>query len=115
MPESVKTRSSSGPTSGAIERGRPSSALSEAAMAGRILRRRRSRAADGAERGRSVGGADEALDAGLLDRPAQAFAQVDLRLPAEQVAGLGDVGLALLRVVGRERLMDDLRARLGDV
>src|SRR5260221_2752444 len=60
-----------------------------------------------------VGGADEALDAGLLDRPAQAVVELDRRLPAEQIAGAADVGLALLRVVDRQLLVDDLRARLG--
>ena len=60
-----------------------------------------------------VGGADEALDAGLLDRPAQAVDQLDRRFPAEQVAGAADVGAALLRIVGRQRLVDDLRARVG--
>ncbi len=34
-------------------------------------------------------------------------------LPAEQVASAGYVGLALLGVVDGQRLVDDLRARLG--
>ena len=55
----------------------------------------------------------QALDAGLLDRHLQPLAQLDLRFPAEQVAGAGDVGAALLGIVGGQRLEDDLRARLG--
>ena len=40
---------------------------------------------------------------------------VDLRLPAEDLAGEGDVGLADLRVVLGKCLVHDLRARPGDV
>ena len=43
----------------------------------------------------SVGGADEALDAGLVDRATQALVEFDRRLPAEQVTGAADVGAAL--------------------
>src|SRR5215813_4589970 len=39
--------------------------------------------------------------------------ELDLRLPAEQLAGAGDVGLADLRVVDGQRLVDDLAARAG--
>ena len=35
----------------------------------------------------------------------------DLRLPSEDLLGLGDVGSALLGVVAREGQVDDLRAR----
>ena len=38
-----------------------------------------------------------------------------VRLPAEQVAGQGDVGPALGRVVDRQRLEHDLRRRAGDL
>src|SRR5207253_1727447 len=56
-------------------------------------------------------------------RPApQAFLEVDLRLPAENLAGAGDVRPAHLRVVDRHRLEDDLArrarhpdARLGEL
>ena len=51
----------------------------------------------------------------MLDRAREAVAQVDLRLPAEQVARARDVGLAHLRVVDRQRLEHDLRARLGQL
>ena len=61
----------------------------------------------------SVGGADQALDAGLVDRLAQAVFERYLRLPAQQLLGPGDVGLADLGVVDGERLKDDLRARAG--
>src|SRR3954452_18217265 len=53
----------------------------------------------------------ERLDAGLLDGSPQAFLELDLGLPAEDVPGQGDVGLAHLRVVGRQRLVDDLGLR----
>src|SRR4051812_40796258 len=56
---------------------------------------------------------DESLDARLLDRLLQPVLERDLRLPAEQVLGAGDVGLADLRVVDGQRLVDDLRARAG--
>src|SRR3954470_3000630 len=59
--------------------------------------------------------ADQRLGAGLLDGALQALAEVDLRLPAQQLAREADVGLADLRIVGRQRLEDDLRARLGDL
>ena len=51
----------------------------------------------------------------VLDRAREALAQVDLGLPAEQVARARDVRLAHLRVVDRQRLEDDLRARLGQL
>src|SRR5262245_51944045 len=57
--------------------------------------------------------ADEALHSGLVDRALQPLPERDLRLPAEQVLGPGDVGLADLRVVDRERLEGDLGARAG--
>src|SRR5215211_5945208 len=57
----------------------------------------------------------ERLYAGLLQRPAQALAELDRRLPAEDLAREGDVGPAHLRVVRRQRLVDDLRPRPGDV
>src|SRR3954447_15724450 len=59
--------------------------------------------------------ADQRLGAGLLDGALESFAEVDLGLPAQKLAGEADVGLADLRVVGGQRLIDDLRARLGDL
>src|SRR4029453_17306836 len=63
--------------------------------------------------GGSVARADQSLDPGRLDRHSQALAQLDRRLPAEQLPGAGDLGLAYLRVVGGPRLVDDFRARFG--
>ena len=45
-----------------------------------------------------------------VDRALQALAQRHRGLPAEDLLGQRDVGLALLGVVGRQRLVDDLRA-----
>src|SRR5882724_8808536 len=59
--------------------------------------------------------ADQRFGPGLLDRAAQALAQIDLRLPAQQVAGKGDVRLADLGIVGGQRLEDDLRPRPGQL
>ena len=44
----------------------------------------------------------------------QAFAQLHGGFPAEFFAGQGDVGLALLRIIRRQRTMDDLRSRVGE-
>src|SRR3954467_4311369 len=63
----------------------------------------------------SDAGADERFCAGLLDGPLQALAQLDLGPPVEQLARETDVGLTDLRVIRRQRLVDDLRARLGDL
>src|SRR5918911_2069436 len=49
------------------------------------------------------------------EHAAQTFVEVDLRLPAEDLLRPGDVGLALLRVVDRQRLVDDLARRAGDL
>src|SRR5690242_17085398 len=57
-----------------------------------------------------AGLADEALDARLVDRALQALCKADLRLPAEELLGAGDVRLADLRIVDRQRLEDDLGA-----
>src|SRR5690348_2961113 len=54
------------------------------------------------------GGSDKGLDPGLLNRSLQALAQRHLGLPPEDLASQSDVGLALLRIVGREGLVDDL-------
>src|SRR5690242_19255785 len=43
----------------------------------------------------------------------QAFFELDLGLPVEHLAGAGDVGLAHLRVVDRQRLENDLARRTG--
>ena len=42
------------------------------------------------------------------EKAPQALVELDLGLPAEQLRGAGDVGLAHLRVVDRQRLEDDL-------
>src|SRR5829696_7897333 len=73
------------------------------------------RAARG-RRGRSgAGRAREGFGAGFLQRAGEPLAELDLRLPAELLPRERDVGLADLRVVGRKRLVDDLRARAGDL
>src|SRR4051794_40485570 len=59
--------------------------------------------------------ADERFGAGLLDGAPQPLAQVDLRRPPQQLAREADVGLADLRIVGGQRLVDDLRPRPGDL
>src|SRR5581483_8233083 len=48
------------------------------------------------------------------DRPTQAFLELDLWLPAEDLARAGDVRLPHLRVVLRQRLEDDLALRVGE-
>src|SRR3954451_15041670 len=60
-------------------------------------------------------GPGQGLDAGLLERAAQALAQLDLRLPPEDLARQRDVGLADLGVVHGGRLVHDLRPRAGDL
>src|SRR5688572_7956244 len=65
---------------------------------------------------RSAGAcASQGFGAGFLQRAAEPFAQLDLGLPAELLARERDVGPAHLRIVGRERLVDDRRARAGDL
>src|SRR3954470_2887980 len=54
-------------------------------------------------------------DARRLHRAPEPLAQLHGRFPAEQLAGERDVGLADLRIVGRQRLEDDLRPRAGDL
>src|SRR5919202_4924133 len=49
-----------------------------------------------------------------LEHPAQALVEIDLGLPAEDLLRAGDVGLAHLRVVDRQGLVDDLALRAGD-
>src|SRR5882724_9213065 len=44
----------------------------------------------------------------------QAFLELYLRLPPEQLAGSGDVRLPDLRIVDGQRLVDDLALRPGD-
>src|SRR5207244_13368984 len=46
-----------------------------------------------------------------VDEPPQPVLERYLRLPAEHLAGAGDVRLAHLRVVDRQRLEDDLARR----
>src|SRR5262245_57453815 len=45
------------------------------------------------------------------DRAAESVFELDLRCPSEQLAGAGDVGLAYLRVVHRQGLVDHLAFR----
>src|SRR3954463_9009605 len=45
----------------------------------------------------------------------QPLLELELRLPAQHLPGSGDVGLANLRVVDRQRLVDDLALRRRDV
>src|ERR1700677_1958307 len=62
--------------------------------------------------GASVGATtDQQLDARLVDRALEPFPQRDLRRPSEQLARELGVGLALLGVIDRQRLVDDLRRR----
>src|SRR4051794_1199749 len=60
-------------------------------------------------------GARKGLDARFVERPPEPLPQLDLRLPAEDLASERDVRLADLRVVGRQRLVDDLRSGPGDL
>jgi len=45
----------------------------------------------------------------------EAFFEVNLRLPSKELAGLGDIGLSLLRIVRRKWLEDNLGLRVDDV
>src|SRR5947207_1746589 len=45
---------------------------------------------------------------------AQSFLELNLRLPAEELARPGDIGLPDLRIVDRQRLVDDLALRACD-
>src|SRR2546425_4263949 len=45
---------------------------------------------------------------------AQAFLELNLGLPAEELARTGDIGLPDLRIVNGQRLVDDLALRAGD-
>src|SRR4051794_18307241 len=47
------------------------------------------------------------------EHPPQAVLELDLRLPAEQLACPRDVGLAHLRIVDGQRLVHDLGLRAG--
>src|SRR5918912_1101842 len=49
-----------------------------------------------------------------LEHPAQTLVELDLGLPAEDLLRAGDVGLAHMRVVDRQGLVDDLALRAGD-
>src|SRR5690349_13042589 len=57
----------------------------------------------------------ERFDPRLVDRASQPFLEIDLWLPAQDLARERDVGLALLRIVGGQRLVDDLRLRPRDL
>src|SRR2546423_7552643 len=45
--------------------------------------------------------------------PRQPFVELNLGLPPEQLLRAGDVRAALLRIVDRQRLVDDLAVRAG--
>src|SRR4051794_6237207 len=49
----------------------------------------------------------------ILDRLHEPVIELDLRFPAEQRSGTRDVGTALLRIVGRQRPVDDPAAGAG--
>src|SRR6184192_3442461 len=49
------------------------------------------------------------------DHPPEPLLELDLGFPAEQLLRPGDVGLAHLGVVDRQRLEDDLARRAGDL
>src|SRR3954447_3456944 len=55
----------------------------------------------------------ERFDSCLLDGAPQAFPEPDLGLPPEDLLGQRDVGLADLRIVRGQRLVDDLGLRTG--
>src|ERR671937_592587 len=55
----------------------------------------------------------DGLPAEGREHPSEPLLQLDLRLPAEHLPRTGDVGLAHLRIVDRERLVDDLAPRAG--
>src|SRR5690349_699503 len=46
--------------------------------------------------------------------PPQSLFELDLRLPAQHLPGSGDVGLANLRIVHGQGLVDDLALRRSD-
>src|SRR5579871_6769376 len=50
----------------------------------------------------------------IFQRAAQAFFELDFRLPAEQRAGFADVGPPLLGIVLRQRFVGNLAFRAGD-
>jgi len=58
---------------------------------------------------------DERFAARLVDRPLQTFPELDRRLPVEDLPCQRDVRTPLLRIIGRQGLVDDLRARASDV
>src|SRR5450755_2172020 len=66
---------------------------------------------DRAHRPGLPGEADERLWPRALDRAPQTVDQLDLRFPAEDLAGQRDVWLAHLWIIGRQRLEDDLGLR----
>src|ERR1700722_9119762 len=61
-----------------------------------------------------VSPSDELIPARSLERELEPLAQVDGRLPPQDLPGLGDVRATYLRVVLGQRLVDDLGARAGD-
>src|SRR2546423_12187846 len=56
----------------------------------------------------------DGLPAEGREHPSEPLLQLDLRLPAENLLRPGDVRLANLGIVDRERLVDDLARRAGD-
>src|SRR5689334_4599671 len=57
---------------------------------------------------------NDRLPSGAGQHALQAFLELGLRLPAEELLRAGDVGLADLWVVDRQRLVDDLALRARD-
>src|SRR5918912_1093715 len=55
----------------------------------------------------------DGLPAEGREHPSEPLLQLDLRLPAENLLRPRDVRLADLRIVDRERLVDDLARRAG--
>src|SRR5580765_1362224 len=49
-----------------------------------------------------------------VEHPTETVLELDRRRPAEHLLRAGDVGLPHLRVVDRQRLVDDLARRTGD-
>ena len=86
----------------------PHRASGAEAAAARPLRQARSMSG-----GWLPGRADQSFDAHRLDRPGQALVQGDHRLPAKQISCERDVRTADLRIVNGQRLMHDLRRRVG--
>ena len=64
--------------------------------------------ADPRRNGGALGGGDGAVEALAGQRPTETLVEPDLRLPPENLLRPGDVRLAHLRIVNRQRLEDNL-------